>query len=113
MVFDRGNVVMSAFSDFHEEALEEVINILGTAFTYQGTAYRGVINSIELSSDFRDGGLLEMIDTVVIVPKCSFATAPQAGQTLGIDGKTVRIEKVDVDEVSYELRCKAAAAGGG
>lgn len=100
---------MSAFSEFHQEALTEAIGIFGTLFTFNSASYRGVVNQIEIGSKFQDGGLLETLVTTVVVLRSDFATAPAVGQKLTIDGKLLRIEKVDRDEVSYTLSCVTAA----
>lgn len=99
---------MSTFSDFHEEALAEVISLLGSPLTYNGATYRGIVSAIGLSEDFRDGGLLQNIDTEIILQKSDFGTVPVAGQKVVIDGRSVRIVKVDVDESSYRLQCETA-----
>lgn len=100
---------MSAFSDFHEEALEEAITLYGAIITYKGTTYRGVVNALEVGSDFRDGGLLETLSTNIVLKRSEFEVAPIAGEKLVTDGKTLRISKVDRDEVSYMLTCVTAA----
>lgn len=100
---------MSDFIDSQLEAFDEVIDLLGSTVTHKGTSYSAIVNSIRTSTKPQDGGLLGEIDSIVLVRKSDFAAAPVAGDRLTIDGKTVRIDTVDMDEVAYELRCVTAA----
>ncbi len=96
------------FLAFHQSALSEVNSFLGSVFYYKGTAYVGVINDLELSNDLAEGGLIENLATVIIVPKSVLTVAPKAGERLTIEGKAVRIERVKADEVSFEIHCVTA-----
>ena len=97
------------FLEFHQNALCEVMSLVGEPFTYNGTVYTGIINAQELSTELIEGGLLEVFTTQVIVSKAQLATAPIAGQTLYIGTQKARIIRVASDEVSWELNCVTAA----
>ena len=100
---------MTDFDSFNAEALAEVTKIFGSPFSYKGLKYCGVINDLEVSSLLMDGGLLEGLVTVIIVGKCDLPTRPAIGETIIVEGKTLRVEKVKDDTTSYEIHCRSAA----
>lgn len=97
------------FDQFNAGALAEVTEIFGSPFTYKGTCYRGVINDLEMTSVLVDGGLLEGLVTIIVVGKCDLPSRPAVGETILAEGKTLRVEKVKDDAVSYEIHCRSAA----
>lgn len=92
-----------------QASLDEVNCLLGESFTLNGLAYRGIINDVELLSTMLDGGLLEGLATIIVVPTSQLPAAPTIGQTLRARGKIMRVEKVKTDEASHEITCKTAA----
>jgi len=97
------------FLAFHNFALSEANCFFGSPFVYKGVTYTGIINDIELSTDLKEGGLLETLGTIIVVSLCVLPVAPIAGERIIIAGKPVRIEKVIKDEVTLTIHCKSAA----
>jgi hypothetical protein len=98
----------NAFQHFHDEALSAVILLLGSPFIYKGSTYQGIINDIELSNALEEGGFVESLSSIVVLPRTAIATPPKAGETMTIGGKKARIESVRQDEVAFEIHVKTA-----
>lgn len=97
------------FLSIHQSALDDVTAFLGSSFVYGGVTYTGIINDLELSTENIDGGLLATIGTVIVVPISTLAVEPKAGELIYIGSRKLRIEKVKVDELAYEITCATGA----
>lgn len=92
------------------ESLNESVRLFGGAtFLYKGSSYSAVINDLELSQVLQDGGLLEELITIIIVSNRVLETPPNVGDTLYANGKTLRVNSVKQDEVSWEIHCTTGA----
>ena len=96
------------FLQLSQQGLEDDLRVWGECFLYNGLSYKGVINTAELSTDLREGGLEEVLRTTIVVSRKHLTTAPVAGQTLYIGSQKARIERVGKDEISWELTCVTA-----
>jgi hypothetical protein len=97
------------FLDYHEAALDEANAFVGESFTFRGASYTGIINEVEITTALQDGGFLEGLAKVIIIPKTVLATIPAVGEKLTTNGKTLRIDKVKEDESSFEVTLITAA----
>src|SRR4051794_16723677 len=93
------------FIDINQTALDEVTEFLGEEFTYKGAAYTGIINDVEFTGELMSGGLIEGIATVIVVPLGVLPETPIVGALVKGGTKSLRIERIRVDETAIELTC--------
>jgi hypothetical protein len=98
------------FISLNQSALNEAMELIGECFLYNGNSYTGAIDHVEFQEDLMSGGIFQKLGAVIVVSKTEIPAKPVIGETLNIDGVTMRIEKVKADETSYELTCISAAA---
>lgn len=93
------------FNDFHEEALDEAVAFMGDTFTYKGADYQAVISEVEFTGELIEGGFMEGIATVILVPLTQLSTVPKKHDVVKVGSKTLKVEKVKTDAVSIEITC--------
>lgn len=91
-----------------QAAFDETLDFTGDAFTYKAKTYYGVISEVEIYTELKEGGMQEVLATVVVVSKKALRTKPVTGETLLISGKPVRIHKVSDDLICFTVTCITA-----
>lgn len=99
----------SDFLSFHEDALDFANEYVGDSFTFRGSSYTGIISDVEITSVLENGGFMEGLAKVIIIPKTELATIPVIGEKVTTNGRTLRIDKVKEDESSWEIQMITAA----
>ena len=112
---------MSEFADMVRASLAEAEAIVGTtAFSIEGISgvtFGGVHNSHEASEDLVMGGAAPRWPAVLLCDRAQFAAhfpAPleqsMSRRHVLLDGRRLRIERVELDEVSVQLTLAAPGA---
>lgn len=107
-----------SFYDDSLQGLRELATEVGDAATWTNSvkdqvAITGVFNQAALAKEFQDAGILSTYDAAFVCDRDQFEpdqdgniTLPAIGETLLIDGTTYRIESINKDSVSLDLRLK-------
>lgn len=102
---------MSDFTDFLGDAWDRTTNVLGTSScTVSGHSYDGVVDQFTAVRHFDIGGVMGEYDGVAVLKLAEVAADAGAtpekyfeGKNLVVSGRTYKIERAAVDELTVTL----------
>jgi len=98
---------MSAFTSFADQGFADAAEVFGTSScTINGASVQAIVDQFSATREMEIGGFVGDYDAIAIVRRSALSgvTAPiertLEGKTFVVDGRTFRIDRVQLDEVS-------------
>lgn len=87
--------------------LSAFMDLAGSVITLGGAAVTAILNETTNDPGFIPGGEAKRESVTAVILLSAVGVAPAAGQTVTIRGRTLEIDNVAVDEISYTLNCSS------